>query len=231
MTELTVVVPSRGRPEQASELCEAFAKTCTGSTKLVFVVDDDDPDVLRYKAYVDGACAHVFTAASRNMVEALNWAARVNSGTFAVGFMGDDHRPRTVGWDTSYIDTLHELGTGVVFGDDLLQSEKLPTQCALTSDIIRTLGYMAPPELHHMYVDNFWRDLGEAAGCIRYLPDVVVEHLHPAAGKAEWDDGYRRVNNPTRYAADGAAYGTYRMNGSLDADVAKVRALREGVTR
>jgi len=225
-----VIVPSRGRPARAAELCEAFEATCTNDTKLVFVVDDDDPDVVRYKGIVDGDYATVITSASRNMVEALNFGARVKIGAFAVGFMGDDHRPRTIGWDGQYLTALHEMGTGIVFGDDLLQSEKLPTQCALTSDIIRTLGYMAPPELHHMYVDNFWRDLGEAGGCIRYLPDVIVEHLHPAAGKALWDDGYRRVNNPTRYAADGAAYGAYRMSGALDADVAKVRALREGAT-
>ncbi len=45
-------------------------------------------------------------------------------------------------------------------------------------------------------VDNYWRDLGTAAGCLTYLPDAIVEHLHPSAGKAALDEGYGRVNAP-----------------------------------
>jgi hypothetical protein len=90
--------------------------------------------------------------------------------------MGDDHFPRTHGWDQAYLDALRELGTGIVYGNDLLQGHRLPTQCAMTADIVRRWGYMALPTLRHMYVDNFWRDLGNAADCLRYLPEVVVEH-------------------------------------------------------
>jgi hypothetical protein len=35
-----------------------------------------------------------------------------------------------------------------------------------------------------------------------YLPDVIIEHLHPAAGKAEMDEGYARVNQPKWYEED-----------------------------
>jgi hypothetical protein len=85
---------------------------------------------------------------------------------------------------------------------------------------------MAPPNLTHLYVDNFWKDLGQLAGCIRYLPDVVVEHLHPVAGKAAWDEGYVRVNAQSMFSRDRSAYERYRLT-ALQADVAKVRALRK----
>ena len=165
------------------------------------------------------------------MVEALNMTAGhlpSHQAAFAVGFMGDDHRPRTVGWDKEYLDALRELGTGIVFGDDLYQGDKLPTQCAMTSDIVRALGYMAPPTLTHMYVDNFWRDLGTEADCLYYLPDVVVEHMHPIVGKAEWDEGHLRVNDRQVIDADEAAYVEHQTSGRFAADVAKVKALRGG---
>lgn len=236
MTDLVVIVPTRGRPESAHPLIEAFASTCTADTVLAFVVDDDDPRLPDYQTQVvsgraAGRKVALSRTASRTMVEALNAGAvmRVDEHAekplFAIGFMGDDHMPRTHGWDQAYLDALRELSTGIVYGNDLLQGERIPTQVAMTADIVRALGHMAPPVLKHLYVDNYWKDLGERAGCLRYLPDVIVEHRHPIAGKAKWDPGYARVNAGLMYAEDGAAYEAYAA-GQLAEDVAKVRALR-----
>lgn len=228
MADLVVIVPSRGRPQAAIELSQAFAETCTADTRLVFAVDDDDPtrgdycvDLAAYR----GASV-VLIENPTNMVGALNRAASIfaDESAFAIGFMGDDHRPRTVGWDKEYLDALREVGTGIVYGDDLYQGDKLPTQCAMTADIIRTLGYMCPPNLRHMYVDNFWMDLGSQADCLYHLPDVVIEHMHPVAGKADWDEGHTRVNAREVYDADALAYEKYG-NERFAEDLDKVRAL------
>jgi hypothetical protein len=228
MTDLVVIVPSRARPDAAAALIETFQQTCTADTGLLFAVDDNDPTLEEYQAAADRDWVDVVVVGGdpKNMVHALNVAAArsVEGGPFAVGFMGDDHRPRTRGWDLAYIDALRQLGTGIVFGDDLLQSERLPTQCAMTADIVRELGYMSPPSLIHMYVDNFWLSLGRQAECIKYLPDVVIEHVHPAAGKVGWDEGHVRVNAPNIYAADELAFSEYCRT-SLDIDVKKIRSL------
>ena len=244
MADLVVIVPSRGRPQAARELVDAFYQTCTADTELTFAVDDNDETLPQYQELVatpsglpGPILARPYPRTSvcvvdkpTNMVHALNRTADAFVTLFAptphaVGFMGDDHRPRTIGWDTNYLDILRELGTGIVYGDDLLQGRRLPTQCAMTADIVRALGYMAPPALTHLYVDNFWLSLGEQAQCIRYLPDVVVEHRHPVAGKAQWDEGYLRVNDPGMFSKDEAAFAAYRSDGLLG-DVEKVRALR-----
>jgi hypothetical protein len=228
MADLVVIVPTRERPDAARELVHAFADTCAADTFLAFAVDEDDPARAEYEALVDGRSTGIVLTPSRTMVEALNQAAvpiAATTGAFAVGFMGDDHRPRTVGWDQAYLDALREMGTGIVYGDDRAQGRSLPTQCAMTADIVQALGFMALPTLRHLYVDNFWRDLGRAAGCLRYLPGVVVEHVHPFAGKAEMDAGYERVNAPEVYSADRAAYAAYQ-SGPMHGDVAKVRELR-----
>jgi hypothetical protein len=231
MADLVVIVPSRGRPEVLGKLAEAFDQTCTASTSLLVAVDENDPTGNRYIGAMTATAKLVTPRAvvrlpSTTMVEALNQAAlgAVNLHT-ALGFMGDDHRPRTKGWDAAYLEALRELGTGIVYGNDLLQGENIPTQVAMTSDIVRALGYMAPPALTHLYVDNFWKDLGQQAGCLRYLADVVVEHRHPYAGKAKWDDGYDRVNDIAMYERDEAAYEAYRDT-RFFSDVAAVRALR-----
>lgn len=234
MSELVVIVPSRGRPEAARTLTQHFRNTCTAKTFLIFAVDQDDPSKANYEGVGDGTSSGVIFVPSHTMVEALNMVAtyQASTGPFAIGFMGDDHCPRTVGWDRAYLDALHELGTGIVYGNDLLQGERIPTQCAMTSDIIQALGYMAPPALTHLFVDDAWKAWGEALGRLRYLPDVIVEHVHPITGKVAWDEGHERVNAPEMYQRDADAFALYRRD-QLSEDVAKLRQLpgmRGGLT-
>ena len=166
----------------------------------------------------------------RPLVPKLNhWATMAASvpQIFALGFAGDDHLPRTRGWARRYIETLQELGTGIAYGDDGYQGASLPTQWAMTSDIVRALGAMVPGGVEHLYCDNIVRDIGASAGCLRYLPDVLIEHMHPIAGKASMDDGYSHVNARAQYARDCGAYQEWQLLRKR-ADVAKVRALMRG---
>jgi hypothetical protein len=243
MADLVVIVPSRGRPEAAAELAHAFRLTCTADTRLLVAIDYDDPTCDDYAAAMSYEEARAVGTVWRqegptNMVEALNSAVRgvLNrngaaiparapyTDPFAIGFMGDDHRPRTVAWDQRYLDALREMSTGIVYGNDLFQGHRLPTQVAMTADIVRAVGYMAPPALRHLFVDNTWLRWGKSLDRIRYLPDVIVEHRHPHAGKAQWDEGYLRVNSGEVASHDEAVFNAYVADG-LDADLAKIRAV------
>jgi hypothetical protein len=236
MADLVVIVPSRDRPKAAHELHRAFVDTCTAPVRLIFAIDDRDQGrIYEYPHLHEGNVDTItWRTPSTNMVQALNAAAedalndpyllRHEKPPYALGFMGDDHRPRTVGWDQRYLDALREMGTGVVYGNDLFQGHRLPTQVAMTSDIVRAVGYMAPPALRHLFVDNTWLRWGKSLDRIRYLPDVIVEHRHPHAGKAQWDEGYLRVNSGEVASHDEAVFNAYVADG-LDADLAKIRAV------
>lgn len=230
MSDLAIVVPTRGRPRNARVLAEAFAQTCTAGSRLVFAVDSDDPALDLYVEVAGAGRADLLVCGPwQPMVPKLNRVAVqvINDGgaPFAIGFMGDDHLPRTAGWDAAILAALRGLGTGVVYGDDLLQRERLASAWAMTADIVAALGRMVPAPVEHMYCDNAVMDLARGADCLRYLPDVVIEHLHPMAGKADWDPGYWRVNSIGQYAADEQAYQTWRT-GQMWVDVEKTRALR-----
>ncbi len=217
---LAMIVPSRGRPQAVRELVEAFAATVqVGDTRLVWAVDRDDPDLRRYRTAVTKThnrqvTVHAVTGGT--MVAALNEAAlllaRDDPTVEAVGFLGDDHRPRTPGWDAAFLTALREPGCGLAYGDDLFSSDFVPTHIAVRASIVDALGWMVHPSLRHMYVDTLWRDLGDAAEALRYLKDpdpdrtVIVEHMHYQCGKAVEDDAYRRVNAPAVYAADEHAF-------------------------
>ncbi|MFC6022987.1 hypothetical protein ACFP2T_43410 [Plantactinospora solaniradicis] len=207
---------------------QAFRSTVVAETSVLLILDDEDPNLGLYQ----GECTRLGVSwtvqTGHNLITGLNFGYKtLPEDVFAVGFMGDDHRPRSVGWDRAYLDALRDLRTGVVYGNDLLQGEALPTQVAMTVDIPREVGFFAPETLIHLYCDNYWKDLGSEAGCLRYLPEVVVEHCHPAAGKAEWDEGHLRVNRHQSYVRDGRAYREFVATGGLQRAVETVKRLRE----
>lgn len=232
--ELAVLVPTRLRPHAVQPLAEAFAATCTAKTWLCLCVDGD-PDPAYHnavqhamrKTYKRILIAH---GPRRRLVGTLNHYATLIATSVdppaAIGYLGDDHRPDTYAWDSYFLAAFADTGPGIVYGDDGLQHENLPTACAISTPIIAALGHMAPPALTHMYCDTYWRDLGRAAGCLSYLPDVRITHRHPATGLSDWDASYRESNSSDSYAADEAAYHDYIDRGALAADVKIVRNLR-----
>lgn len=218
---LTVIVPSRGRPESALQLVNSIVDTRQiSTTTMVLAVDRDDPmlDLYQQVAATRPDAARVEVVTGGWMVAALNEAAMrivADPAVTAVGFLGDDHRPRTPGWDAAYLSALAELGAGIVYGDDLLQHEFVPTQCAMSASVVRALGWMAHPTLKHMYVDTLWRDMFNVAGRRRYLPDVIVEHLHYLNGKSPEDEHYKRVNAPEVFSSDEHAFRALHSSGQV----------------
>jgi hypothetical protein len=218
MAEMAVLVPSRGRPQNIVELVHAWIRT-KATAALYVLVDDDDPRLFDYLAIGMRESTFPFTVIeqpARRLGPTLNyWAMDIINSVSSpralprvIGFMGDDHRPRTEGWDAAILATLDQR-PGVAYGNDLFQKANLPTAAFLSTPLIDALGYMVPPGLVHMYLDNFWKELGTNLDALTYLDDIVIEHMHPFAGKAELDEGYQRVNAPEMYAHDKRVFENY----------------------
>jgi hypothetical protein len=232
--DLLVIIPTRGRPGAVPEIVQAWDDT--GATAdLLFAVDTDDPELAAYRKHAaglkaDGRVRFTF-GKRRRLVGTLNAQAVKAAKQYRfLAFLGDDHRPRPAAmpWDARIRECLSG-GPGIVYGNDLLQGEVMATAVAMTSDIVTTLGVMVPDCLVHLCADLVWVEWGRGMGRITYLDDMVIEHLHPANGKAVVDQGYEECNSPEQVSADSAAYYDYRDNGGLEADLTKLRTLVEEV--
>lgn len=86
---------------------------------------------------------------------------------------------------------------------------------------------MAPSTLQHLYVDNYWKALGEKTSIV-YDPSLVIEHLHPdvpdgkGGMKGEWDDLKRQLNSQELYTKDRVSFMQYEMGGYIDRDARTV---------
>lgn len=211
---IVTLVPTRGRPDNALRLLSAFAETAYVS-QLVFCIDDDEIEL--YMPLIEateecGLWAKVVNASRMGLNGTLNhWATWYAEDCEYIAFMGDDHLPKTQHWD---LDLAKAIGNklGVAYGDDLIQGENLPTAVMLSAAIVKKLEFMSPPELKHLFMDNFWKHVGSELGNLNYLPSVVIEHLHYTVGKAELDERYQAVNNAEMHLHDEQVFANYVQN-------------------
>lgn len=224
---ITVLCPSRGRPDALLAAAQSMAQTRRhGDTRFLAILDADD-------AALDGYTHEnvlydwiVVNPPEKGMVAALNHAVthheRAMGGASILGFIGDDHRFRTDGWDSVIGETLSK-SPGYAYGyDGFWHKGEIPTQIFISSLIVKALGYYALPDCHHLFVDNAWKEVAQATGTLHYLPQVYIEHLHPAIGKGQWDEGHVRVNSAEMYGHDGEAFKAWRESDRFTRDVQRV---------
>lgn len=231
------LVPSRGRPTNVRRLWQAWQDT-EAVAELIIIVDEDDPKLSEYEE------DHARYGVDYTLIEIppmgcigriLNeFAPRLAQHGMtddvpadAVGFMGDDHLPRTIGWDRLLLSSLrtstHRPAIAYPRDGGIGDQLRLPTSVLLDADVITKLGWMVPPGLQHMYLDNFWRDLGNELGALVFVTDALVEHMHPAVGKSGWDDRYQAVNSDKIYDGDEHRYQEFVSGGGIQRCVETIR--------
>lgn len=224
---IVYLVPSRGRPHNIEQLVDAWDTTRNGDASIVVAVDDDDPRLDDYQALELPEWAELVVGPRLRLGGTLNALAPGLADRFAaVGFMGDDHRPRSLGWDLELACTIEDTAGAVIYGNDLVQGEALPTAVLLDSRIIGELGYFVPPGMLHLWLDNYWLELGRRLRTLVYLPTVIIEHVHPITGRVAWDAGYEENNAAGVWDHDEALYRAHAAD-KLDAAVARIRARLE----
>lgn len=194
---LGILLPSRGRPDNLKRFINATGDTADDS-RIYLRLDDDDPalreylQMLEFNAWTDHISVHVGVrigfAASMNELA----AHAANDGMSHVGMFGDDVEPITPGWDTALVGAL-DGRLGVAYGDDGLRRKHapdLPTHYVTQTEVFNRLGYLAPPTIRHLFLDNVARDVGKVLKNFKYVP-VRLTHHHPwAEGEDLHDSTY-----------------------------------------
>lgn len=213
--KILMIIPTRDRPDSIQEIYEQW-----NAPEVDLMIGLDSDNCHLYPC-IEGLNYQINPRL--RMGGTLNLLANKFCHDYEyIGFMGDDHRPRTPNWANILTERIGHLG--IAYGNDGHQGGTLPTAVIMSSNIIQTLGYMSPPKLRHLYLDNSWKCWGEAINRLFYVPEVIIEHMHPAAGKGEWDAGYEEVNSVSMYAHDLKEFNEYMLN-QFEKDMEKLRGI------
>lgn len=138
-----------------------------------------------------------------------------------VGIINDDVRMRTPGWDQLVYGKLRGK-TGLVYGRDGIQDDRLATQPFFSAHVATDIGLLAPPAPFRNLNDIFWGSIFNALNRVEYVAGLFTEHLHHSAGKAPYDETYRR--NDEAYAADRARWPEFAAH-QLPSLIAKIKVV------
>ena len=215
MSRILLIVPTKGRPEKHLEFYESFKDNST-DTDLIFVLSLGDIQYPRIPG------VKYETVDSPTMSGKLNTTAVKYANDYDyIAFMGDDVRIRTEAWDAKMLQEISSIPNVIAYGNDLYQGEELPTAVLMDTNIIKTLGFMSPPEFRHLYIDNYWKSLGTKLSSLKYFSEIILEHLHFTIGKAVEDNTYKESSSSEAFLHDRQAYHNYIAN-KLNSDVNKL---------
>lgn len=192
---------------------ESFHSTVvTNDVELVFLVDSDDPTAGDYGQGV------IVGTPTGDPTGPLNAAVRVSKSD-AVGFLGDDSRFETFGWDRKVLDAMKE--PSICWGSDG-HEKPWPSTVFITRTITDALGYMVPPTLRRGYFDVVWIQLATRTGTSRVLSDVAFPHDNSAGDPTSPNFKPSHQVPPGVIESDRLAYDQWVRN-DMNRDAQKVR--------
>jgi hypothetical protein len=180
---LGILLPTRGRPKNLARFIAATKETAV-DWHIYLRLDYDDPSAADYDEIIGDSDPNITVVHGERigLAASLNeLAARAErDGISHIGMFGDDVLPITEGWDKRLVEALGD-NLGVAYGDDGLRHKHapdLPTHYITQTEVYRRLGYLAPPTMRHLFLDNVARDVGRYLKNFVYVP-VKIAHLHP----------------------------------------------------
>lgn len=184
------LLPSRGRPQLAQRLFDSGFKT-----PGLLILDIGDAEQYEDVRLPDGW--------EKIIRPRMYLSAKLNAGYWYrkeepwYGVLNDDHLPMTEDWDLKLVEALK---APMVWPKDNY-ADRISTP-VMQGDFVRKLGWVAPPDLNHFYIDDVHELLAECTGSTR-LESVTVSHEHVNKGRMRPDKTY--MERPSN-ARDRAAY-------------------------
>lgn len=198
MERLSLLLPTRGRPELASRFLRSARDRAAqpGSVEAVLYVDDDDVGSQRISC---PGIDVVTIVGSRASMGAYNTACLRRSTGEIIILANDDIVIRTDGWDEA-IRSLHKSVADEIYlayPNDLFKGERLAAFPILSRRTCDLIVNPFPAEYKGAFIDYHLLDVFKRlqhSGIDRivYLGHVVFEHMHYRTGKGALDETYRR---------------------------------------
>jgi hypothetical protein len=205
MNSNLVMIGTRNRPTNAVRAFEQLKKVSEQSDFLI-IINEDQVDLY---PKIEGVMREVVPEDFWDIAKANHIVHKYWDSYETITGIDDDCMVTTQSWDVLLATPIKARGYGISYGNDTIQGENLPTKVMISSNIVKGLGFFAPPVLKHLFADNFWKALGRELGALDYFPEVMMEHWHFMNGKAVKDALYDEIYAPNETALAQIAFDGY----------------------
>lgn len=198
LPSISLLHATRGRVREAIQCRKRFYDTATNPAAVehIFAIDDDDAISKRWLK-----CFRHVISPQPTCVAAWNAAAYAACGDILVQ-LSDDWLPFP-GWDTELLKAIGDRDPiteeFVVAVSDGTRTDPLMCMAICSAERYRKQGHLFAPDYESMFSDNEFTHRAYKDGVVIEARHLVFEHMHPAFGKGQMDETYKRQNAPEKY--------------------------------
>lgn len=203
---ISIICPTRNRPANITRFISNLRSKATNEKNLqfVFYVDEDDsistPAIMKFQELN----LHI-TYGKRVFASEMFNTLYKDCNHDIIFNAGDDMVIHNQGWDQRIINIFNSSKDKIlmVYGPDGYQPRTFGTHFFIHKNWIKVQGNYIPVNLSSDYVDTWYNDIADQLKRKIILDDFGLEHLHPLAGKAEYDSTYTdRIRLKSKYRPD-----------------------------
>ena len=196
---ISLLLPTRGRPALVQRLFHSLVETTKqlDDLEVVLYIDADDRETQETFS-PSLRISKVIGAPGQTMGKMNARCYEASSGRYVM-LVNDDVIFRTRSWDLRVLESFDSFGDGIalVYGNDLDQGGAVPTFPIVSRVVCDVLGEICPSGYRNLHIESHLFDIFNQLGNlghhrIRYLDDVLFEHMHYTLGKAAYDSTYRK---------------------------------------
>ena len=197
MKTISFLCPTRGRPVLFKRMCEAIAEKSENLSHVEVITYIDADDVESRDITFFGVCGEKIIGPHVPMSVANKTCLEKSTGDIIV-LMNDDVVIRTQGWDTLLREAVNQFPDEVylVYPNDLFKRNKLCTFPILSRRLCDVLVEPFSTQYQGNFIDTHLLDIFQRLkksgfDRVRYLENIVFEHMHYRLGKGEFDGTYQ----------------------------------------
>ena len=170
------ICPTFNRPDECFRMVKSFKGLSTEYNKLILLFSNNEPRLDQYKDSLELVDGYHILPSTHTITELINSCLKIYSNIKYYHITNDDVIYKTLGWDNKLVRVLEDYGSGISYGDDLLQGKNLCTFPMITADLPEKLGWLQMPKLNRYCGDVVWKFIGENCDCLYYVPGVIIQH-------------------------------------------------------
>lgn len=195
--KISVLCPSRSRPELAKRMAHSALDTASGNVEVLIGLDSDDPKNRDYYNLIDQdagiplfvfnpgvGVGYIWDTLAKDAIANMADETESDQQDHLFLMANDDLVFMTMGWDEQFARAARQYPDRifVMWANDGINGENHAAFPCVARRWIDTVGYFSPTCFRFFRHDTWLYDLGHRVGRLHYIPDVEIKHLHWSAG-------------------------------------------------
>ena len=217
MGKISIIHPSRGRPDMAIETMVNWMRKAVNPSQIeyIFSFDSDDETLLDY-TYNLGKTNYPFLHTVNDntcLVEAANKGASKATGDLLILLSDDFDCPNR--WDEllyGVIGTDASKPKAILINDGICEAGDILSLPIINRTLYDKLGYIYHPSFFSLFADNALLEVSERLGALINARHIIFQHKHYTVGLSQEDETYRHENSSTAYNIGKSAIEKLRLN-------------------